>query len=185
MKRLFKNILVLAVMLGTCTSFANAKLEVLPTFNNVNKGNSISVTNAAGAVIFSGSINFDGNIRNLYDFSQLKDGLYKIEIDKDFEIEVSTVEVKNNSVNFIVHKSETIFKPVFRVQNSRVIISKLALAEPEMQIELYFENELIYSETVKGSAVLNRVLRLNENIKGNYTAIVKSDGRVFIKNFYL
>ncbi|WP_178991149.1 hypothetical protein [Winogradskyella schleiferi] len=185
MKRLFKNILILAVMLGTYTSFANAKLEVLPTFKNVKKGNSISVTNAAGAIIFRGSINFDGNIKNLYDFSQLKDGIYRIEIDKDFEIEVSTVEVKNNSVNFIIHKSETVFKPVFRVEDSRVIISKLALTDPEMQIELYFENELIYSETVNGSEVINRVFRLDEDIKGDYTAIVKSDGRVFIKNFYL
>ena len=95
MKTLFKHILVLAVLLGTCKSYANATLEVLPTFNSVKKGNSISVTDAVGEVIFSGLINYDGNISRLYDFSQLKDGIYTIEVEKSFEIEVSIVEIKN------------------------------------------------------------------------------------------
>ena len=102
--------LVLAVMLGTCTSYANATLEVLPTFNSVKKGNSISVTDASGKIVFSGLINFNGNISHLYDFSQLKDGTYIIEVNKDFEIEISTVEVKNNTVSFINKRSEKIFK---------------------------------------------------------------------------
>ena len=185
MKTLFKNILVLAVMLGTCTSYANATLEVLPTFNNVKKGNSITVTDATGAVIFSGRINFDGNISRLYDFSQLKDGIYSIEVNKDYEIEISLVEVKSNIVTFIYQKSEKIFKPVFRINADTVIITKLALDDPEMEVELYFENDLIHSETVKGNEVLTRVYKLDKTIKGDYTAIVKTNGRVFVENFKL
>lgn len=183
MKTLFKNILVLAVMLGTCTSYANATLEVSPTFNNVKKGNSITVTNAAGAVIFSGRINFDGNISRLYDFSQLRDGLYSIEVNKDYLIEISTVKVKNNIVNFIDHKPVKVFKPVFRVIEDTIIISKLALDTPEMEVKLYYEDELIYSETAEGDEILNRVYKLDKTIKGEYSAIVKSNGRVYIENF--
>ena len=185
MKTLFKNILVLAVMLGTCTSYANATLEVLPTFNSVKKGNSISVTDANGKIVFSGLINFNGNISHLYDFSQLKDGTYIIEVNKDFEIEISTVEVKNNSVSYINKKSEKIFKPVFRIANNKLMISKMALNNPEMEVELYYDNELIHSETLKGGDILNRVYKLDNAIKGEYTAVVKSNGRVFTKNFKL
>jgi len=183
MKTLFKNILVLAVMLGTCTSYANATLEVLPTFNNVKKGNAITVTDASGDIVFRGLIKFDGNIRNLYDFSQLKDGLYIIEINKDFEIEISTIEVKNKIASFIKNESKKIFKPIIRIDEDKVIVTKLALNSPEMEVELYYGNELIYSETVEGSKVLNRLYKLNKTIKGDYSAIVKSDGRVYIKNF--
>ncbi|WP_458628114.1 hypothetical protein [Winogradskyella sp. PC D3.3] len=183
MKTLFKTILVLAVMLGTCTSYANATLEVIPTFNNVKKGNSISVTNASGKIVFSGLINFNGNISRLYDFSQLQDGIYIIEVNKDFEIDITTVEVKNNSVNFIKTKSEKIFKPVFRVEKNKLLISKLALDTSEMEIELYFNNELIHSETIKGSEILNRVYKLDHSINGDYTALVRSNDRVFIENF--
>ena len=63
------------------------------------------------------------------------------------------------------------------------MISKLALDASEMKIELYFSNELIHSETAKGSAILNRAYKLDHSITGEYTAIVRSNGRVFIKNF--
>ncbi|WP_178986299.1 hypothetical protein [Winogradskyella helgolandensis] len=183
MKNLFKNILVLAVMLGTCTGYANATLEGLPTFNSVKKGNSISVTDAVGEVVFSGLINYDGNISRLYDFSQLKDGIYTIEVEKAFEIEINIVEIKNHEVSFINNKSEKIFKPVFRAEKDKLIISKLALDNPEMKIELYYGNELIQSETVTGGEILNRVYRFDNSIKGEYTAVVKSNGRVFTETF--
>ncbi|MGJ8548545.1 hypothetical protein [Winogradskyella wichelsiae] len=183
MKTLFKNILVLAVMLGTCTSYATTTLEVIPTFNSVKKGNSITVTDAAGSVVFSGLINFDGNISSLYDFSQLNDGVYIIEVDKDFEIEINTVEIKNNNVSFIDQRSEKFFKPVFRVEQDRIIISKLALNSAEMKVDLYFENELIHTETIKGGEIINRVYKLDKKIKGEYTAVVSSNNREYIENF--
>ncbi|MBU2926873.1 hypothetical protein [Winogradskyella psychrotolerans] len=182
MKTFFKNILVLAVMLGTCTGYANASLEV-PTFNSVKKGNSISVTDAVGEVVFSGLINYDGNISHLYDFSQLKDGIYTIEVEKAFEIEVNIVEVKNHNVNFLNKKSEKIFKPVFRTENNRLMISKIALNNSKMEIELYYDNELIHSEMANGSDILNRVYKFDNTVKGEYTAVVKSNGRVFTETF--
>tara|TARA_R110002049_G_scaffold112646_5_gene262270 strand:- start:19 stop:576 length:558 start_codon:yes stop_codon:yes gene_type:complete len=185
MKTLFKNILVLAVMLGTYTGYANEKLEVLPTFNNVKKGNSITVTDAKGVIIFSGRINYEGNLSRLYDFTQLKDGIYQVEVNKDYQIEISIVAVKGHTVSFINSESKKVFKPVFRVEGNTVIISKIAIDSPEMEIELYYDNELIYSETAKGSQILNRVYKLDNSIKGEYSAVVKSNGRVYIKNFIL
>ena len=185
MKKIFKNILVLAVMFGTFTSHANATLEVSPTFNNVKKGNSITVIDSEGTIVFSGLVNYDGNISRLYDFSQLRDGIYNIEVNKDFQIEISTVEVKNNEVIFITKNNTKVFKPVFRVENDKVIISKIALDSKVMEVELYYDNELIHSETVKGSEILNRIYRLDNSVKGDYTAIIKSNDRVYIKNFKL
>jgi hypothetical protein len=183
MKTLFKSILVLAVMLGTCTSYANEALKVKSTFNNVEKGDGISVTDSKGEVLYNGLVNSAGNVQNLYDFSQLKDGIYKIEVNKDFEINTNLVQVKNKVVTFIESSNSTIFKPVFRNQDSKVIISKLAIDTKEMIVELYFGNDLIYTETVKGEAVLNRVYKLDETLTGDYTAIIKANGRVFVENF--
>ncbi|MBF8148923.1 hypothetical protein ITJ86_03385 [Winogradskyella sp. F6397] len=186
MKTLFKHILVLAVLLGTCTSYANATLEVLPTFNSVKKGNSISVTDAVGEVIFSGLINYDGNISRLYDFSQLKDGIYTIEVEKSFEIEVSIVEIKNHNVNFLNQRSEKIYKPVFRLEKDRLIITKLALNNPSMGVEIYYGDELIHTESINESGdILNRIYKLDHSIKGDYTAVVTSNDRVFVQNFSL
>ncbi|WP_179353460.1 hypothetical protein [Winogradskyella vidalii] len=186
MKALFKNILVLAVVLGgTFTSYADTTLETNTNFNEVSKGDYISVADASGEIIYSGLINFDGNIKNLYDFSQLKDGTYTVEVNKDFEIEINSLEVKKNVVTYTNSRSKTIYKPVFRAKDSRIIISKLGLDINEMTVELYFKNELIHSETVKGQDVLNRVYKLDPSVRGNYTAIIRSNGRVFVENFKL
>lgn len=183
MKTVFKSILVLVVVLGTYTSYANETLEVAPTFSEVSKGDYISVSNSSGEVVYSGRVNYDGNIKNLYDFSQLEDDIYTIEVNKDFKIDINAVQVKNNRVTFLENTNKTIFKPVFRSENSRVIISKLALDNQEMTVYLYFENELIHTETVKGNDILNRVYKLDETLHGDYRAVIKSNDRVFIENF--
>ena len=52
-----------------------------------------------------------------------------------------------------------------------------------MDVELYFEDELIHSENVEGKDVLNRVYKLDTTVKDEYTAVIKSNGRVYTKNF--
>ena len=183
MKNLLRRILVVAVMLGTYTGYANEKMEVKSISNNVTKGNYISVTDASGEVIYSGRINHSGNLTSLFDFTQLKNGIYTIEVNKDFVIEVKSIQVKDNIVTFLNTSDEKIFKPVFRAEDSKVLISKLALGSNEMTVELYYENELIHAETVKGKDVLNRVYKLDNTLRGDYRAIIRSNERVFIENF--
>lgn len=183
MKKLFKKILVLAVVFGTYTSYANEVSEVTTTFNYVTKGSQISVTDASGEVIYRGEISNNGNLTTLFDFTQLKNGKYTVEVSKDFEIEVNTIEVKNNVVSYINADRKTIFKPVVRNKDAQVLISKLAFDTNTMNVELYFEGELIHSEIVQGSKVLNRVYKLDKTLRGRYTAVIKSDNRVFIENF--
>ena len=183
MKRIVRNILVVAVMLGTYTGYADTKTSILPTSYNVKNGNYISVSDASGKVIFSGQVNYNGNITEFFDFTQLKDGFYTVEVTKAFEIEINSVEVKNNNVTFIDNAKEKIFKPVVRAEDSKVIISKLALDAKEMQVELYFEDELFYSETLRGGQILNRVYQLDDRLSGNYTAIITSNDRVYVEHF--
>jgi hypothetical protein len=170
-------------MFGTSTSYANEVLEVAPTYNYVKKGSQISIIDVYGEVIYSGEIKHNGNLTTLFDFSQLENGEYTVEVTRDFEIEINTIKVKDRSVSYITANKKTVFKPVVRNRNGQVLISKLALTSDTMEIELYFEGDLINSETIKGGNVLNRVYKLDETIKGDYTAIIKSNDRVFIENF--
>lgn len=184
MKTLIKGILVVAVMFGTSTAYANEVLKVLPTYKMINEGDSISVTDASGKVIYKGLINHSGNLVRLFDFTQLNNGVYTVEITKDFEIEILNLEVKNQEVSLMVNSHEKIFKPVFRTKNNQLIISKIALDTKEMKVEIYFEDELIYTENVKSQEdTLNRIYRLDESNRGNYTAIIKTNNRVYAKNF--
>ena len=183
MKTLLKKILVLAVMFGTYTSYANNAIEVATTFNYVKKGSQISVSDASGEVIYSGKANYNGNITRLFDFTKLEDGKYIVEITKGFEIEINTIEVKNHLVAFLDTDRKIIHKPLVRNEGNIIFISKLSLNSDKMEVELYFEGELIHSETVTGEQILDRVYQLNETHKGKFTAIIKSNDRVFVENF--
>lgn len=184
MKTLIKSILVVAVMLGTCTGYASETLDILPTFKYINEGDSITVTDTSGKVIYSGRINYDGNLIRLFDFSKLKDGIYTVEISKDFEIEILSLRVDNTKVTLITDSQEKIYKPVFRTESGKLIVTKLALDTKEMDVELYFEDELIYTETVKGQeSILSRIYGLDKSNPGHYTAIIKSNNRVYVENF--
>jgi len=183
MKSILKYILGLAVMLGSFTSYANESTEVVPTSNYLKKGNLISVFNTYGEVLYSGTVNFNGNLTSLFNFTQLENGKYTVEITRDYEIEINTIEVKNNIVSYLNIDRKVVFKPVVRIEDSKVLISKLDFDTNEMDIELYYEGKLILSDTVEGSKVLNRVYQLDKTLKGNYTAEIKSNDRVFVENF--
>ncbi|WP_411893878.1 hypothetical protein [Winogradskyella sp. A2] len=183
MKNLVKGILVVAVMFGTGTIYASEKADNSPTYHYVNEGSKISVYNESGNLIYSGLVKYNGNLTRLYDFTQLDNGNYTVEINKAFEIEINSILVNNRAVTFVANSKEKIFKPVFRNEDSRIIISKLGIDTNEMRVNLYFEDNLIYSDTVKGDQVLNRVYKLDETLPGEYTAVVKANNRVFTENF--
>ena len=174
---------MLAVMIGSFTSYATETLEAAPTSNYVKKGNLISVSDSFGEVIYSGTVNYSGALTSLFNFTQLKDGKYTVEVDRDYEIEINTIEVKNHLVSYLASSRKVIFKPLVRNENAKLLISKLDLESDNMNVELYYEGELILSETVKGSKVLNRVYRLDKTLKGSYTAKITSNDRVFVENF--
>lgn len=183
MKNLLKKFLVVAVVLGTYTGYANTTLETESPVTIVRKGNLISVSDAFGEIIYSGEINYNGNLMSLFNFTQLKDGEYTIEIDKDFEIEVKTITVKKGVVSSLTESNTKIFKPVFRTKDSKLIISKLGFKANEMTVKLYYGNTLIHTEKVKGEGILDRVYQLDKAVKGEYSAVITTNNRVFVENF--
>lgn len=174
MKTLKKTLVLATLILGMLMSFANEK---------INKGDKILVSNETGEIIYTGQLNHTVDIKHLFDFSQLNDGKYTIEVNKDFEIEINTIEVKNHKVKFL-EDSRKVFKPVFKFENAKVSISKITFDNKNIAVELYFENELIHSEKVKNkNAVAKRTYKLDETKEGSYKAIVRADNREFIQYF--
>ena len=184
MKKIVRNILAVAVMLGTYTSYGNQEVNALPISYNVNKNQIIKVTDAKGKVIFNAQMkDYNGDISKSFNFEQLKDGVYMVEITRAFEIEVKAIEVKDHNVTFIDSAKERIFKPVVRTEQSKVLISKLDLDAKEMTVELYFEDELIHTELIEGETILNRVYQLDRSQPGDYTAIIRANDRVYVEHF--
>ncbi|WP_179344717.1 T9SS type A sorting domain-containing protein [Winogradskyella ursingii] len=183
MKTITKNILVIALVLGTLSSYANVNVNH-PSKNKItNKGDMVYIYDSEGVLVFSDKMERNGDLRSMFDFSNLKNGVYTIEINKDFEISMHTFKIENHNIRFIEEAKKTIHKPVIRTEKSRVLISKLALDNNEMKVELYFGNQLIYSETLSDKSIINRVYKLDKTEIGDYTAVIKSNGRIYVENF--
>ena len=186
MKTMIKKLLIVAVMFGTLSSYTNNVLVDYKITNNDMNNISVVIKDASGTVVQLSTVNFKGDAKALLDYSQLESGLYTLEIDTKFQIEITTFKVTEHGVEFLDTEAQTIHKPVFKKENAKILISKVSLDSNEMKVELYYENELIHSEIVSSeNPVLKRAYRLDRTEKGDYAAVMTSNGRVYTENFKL
>ncbi|MDN3621038.1 hypothetical protein QWY81_16345 [Polaribacter undariae] len=192
MKTIIKTILVVTLMFGTLISYANDNKEstnavavkrVKVEYKAVKKGNALTIKNEYGITIYKQVLQSSGNYTKTFDLTNLEDGLYTTELEKDFEIIVKKLEVKNGFVTFYKDENEIIFKPVIRTEGNLVMISKIEFEEKPLNVTLYYQNNIILSDEVSGEKVLNRVYKLSEFEKGTYKVVVNTNDRTYVKDF--
>ena len=192
MKTNKKLVLVVVFMFGTLFNYANNDKDfnrivnakkVRVAFKNVKKGNQLTIKDQEGTQLHSQIVSKEGNLNTLFDLSSLKDGKYTVELNKDYEIIVKTLEVKNSKVIFNKNSRKVIFKPVIRNKENVLMISKIAFDKKPMKIALFYNDETIYSETVKCDSILNRVYKLDKKEKGDYKVIVYNNNRSYMYDF--
>lgn len=190
MKAIARRILVIALVLGTLSSYA-AKLvetnnkEERIVLNNVKKGQQLFIKNGRGEVLYEELITKNGSFSKKFDFSSLENGYYTLELDKDFHIQVTPFTIVLDKVIFYEKAATTIFKPVIRNTENKVMISKFSFEETSIKVTIYYKNEVIVKETVKGIDTLKRVYSLEKNKRGAYTVVINSNNRTYINEFTL
>jgi hypothetical protein len=191
MKTIIKKYLVAVLMFGTFINYATEKnisttidgKKVKVEFTAVRKGQVLSIKNANNIVMYSDVIEMAGNYARTFDLTNLENGKYTAELEKDFETIIKPFLVANGLVTFTPEENKTIFKPVIRIQDNLLLISKISLEDQPVKITLYYKDAVIYTETSKDTKVLNRALRLLKNKKGTYTVAINADNNNYRKNF--
>ncbi len=187
-----KTILVVALMFGTLIGYANentkstnavAVKRVKVEYKAVKIGHALTIKNEYGITIYKQVIQSSGTYSKTFDLTNLEDGIYTTELEKDFEIDVKKLEVKDGFVTFLKKENKKIFKPVIRTEGDLVLISKIDFNKQPLKIVLYYDNQVILSEKIEGEEVLNRVYKLSKSEKGAYKVLVYTDNRMYVKNF--
>ena len=191
-KKMKKQIITIALLISSLIGYSNTEIKnylvdiskkVTVEFKNVKKGHLLSIKDNQGVKIYSEEISENGHLSKILDVTSLEKGTYYVELDKDFEIAIKLFQIKENQVIFNENEEKTIFKPVARNEENVLLISKIAFDNEPMQVVLYYNDEMIFSETIKSEAILNRVYRLEKEKKGNYTVLFYNNGRSFEKRF--
>ncbi len=191
MKTIKRKLLVVVLMLGTFVNYANntelsnvlnaEKVKVV--FKGAKKGHQLKIKDDNGIILHLEDVSKRGNFTKFFDFSNLKNGNYTLELEKDFEVIIKSISVDGKKVLFDGEIKEKIFKPVIRTEKNRLMISQIAFDKKPLEVKIYYKNEIIYSETVKGDTIINRIYRLDEEITGDYKVVLRNNGRNYIKEF--
>tara|TARA_R110001592_G_scaffold78428_2_gene235262 strand:- start:3191 stop:3775 length:585 start_codon:yes stop_codon:yes gene_type:complete len=192
MKTIKRRVLVVVFMLGTLFNYANNEKEFNKTvdakkvkvvFKDVKKGQLLSVKDKNGFQLHSETVSSQGELTKFFDLSSLNNGVYTIELNKEFEVIIKSLLVNDNNVSFIKGSEKIIFKPVIRNIENLVLVSKMNFDKKPVKIALFYNDEIIYSETLKGELMLKRVYRLDKELKGDYKVIVYCDDESYSNEF--
>jgi hypothetical protein len=191
MKTTFKKYLVAVTLLLSLVSYATDKnisttidgKKVKVEFTAVRKGQILSIKNENNTVMYTNIIEMAGNYARTFDLTGLKNGMYTAELEKDFETIIKPFLVENGLVTFTPEENKTIFKPVIRIEDNLLLISKISLENQPVKITVYYKDAVIYTENAKRTKILNRALRLLKNKKVNYTVIIKANNKNYSKSF--
>jgi hypothetical protein len=192
MKTAIKKYILGTLLFATFISYATEKniskenrdgKKVKVEFKAVKKGQVLSIKDANGGIIYNDIIATAGNYSKTFDLTALKNGRYTTELAKNFEIIIKPFFVENGLVTFLTKNTKTIFKPVIRITENLVFISKMSFDNTPIKVTLYYQGDVIYSETVKEEKELERVFRLLKTKKGNYRVALNSKNRGYSKRF--
>lgn len=192
MKTSIRKSVLVALMLGTFSSYAtgttlkeNHDNDEKVAAINVKKGERLSIKNSKGKVVFQKQMENNTNFSKEFDFTSLKNGYYTLERNKDFLIEITPFTIVSGDITFHEKAEKTIFKPVVRTKNYSILLSKIDFDNTPLQVIIYFENEVILKDVVKGEQLLSRVYTLRKDIKGDYKVVMKANDRTYTNEFSL
>lgn len=187
-----KKVILTVAMMATVMGYANEIIinkigkdlkRTALTIVDVKEGNLLSIKDNYGTTIYKEVINQAGVYTKGFDLTDLPDGNYFFELEKDMEVKTIPFTVKSNEVTFNKEKETTIFKPFVREENGLVYITQLAANFEPLKIKVYgFDNgstDMLHSETIKGVQNIERVYKLESSSK--YKIVFYTNNREFTK----
>jgi len=190
MKKIIKTGLNIAIMLAVMFSYANEndlllnknKKKTVITLKNVKKGSTLTLKDATGMTLYEESISNDGKYDKVFNFNALPEGNYQIEVDEYTMIKVIPVTVKADGINIHSDKSSFINKPLFKISNNEVLLTKLGANGKSMEIKLFYNGiDLIYEETTSTGNAVAKKFDFSKAEKGSYHFQLNTAGRSFTK----
>jgi len=167
--------------------FSNLRVDLLPmssesavlkisTYGNSNFR--ITVVDKKDRIVFSNE-NAEpmDNYTVKYDYSNLKDGSYKIAVvNGDLTTERSFRKV-DGSIK--VGKEKMMLKPYFGYENGIVKCTYLNFSEEFVTLNLLKKNQLLYTKDLGKNFSVSEALSLSQLDKGSYTAVLSAGGKEY------
>lgn len=191
MKKRMNKIVCMVLMTVTMLSYANRtysldihKEGTIITFDNVKKGHQLVIKDTNLLVVYKESIKKDGDYVRGFDLTALPDGDYYVELNKDLQIVINPFTVASGKVTFDKEKETVIYKPSVRLEDNYLFVSRLSLDVKPLAMKIYYskvynDRELVFSEEIEDTKIVNRIFELSKEKRGKYTVVFETQGRTF------
>jgi hypothetical protein len=199
MKKVINKSIIMVAMCTALLSNANEGSSFIPkkeiaktivTINDVKEGQKLLIKDLNGFILYKELIKESGLYSKAFDLTELPDGDYIFELEKDLEIKTIPFNVIFNKVTFLKEKETSIYKPYVIMKKNYIYVNKLALNGEPLEIKIYYDgdnnsHELIYSETIKDIKTIGKAYKLMNHATGDYKVVLTSNNRTYYENFTL
>jgi len=150
-------------------------------FENVHSGERLLIENMKSELIYKEEVDINGLYRKRFDLSLMKDGTYKLILERKDKFEIQMFEIKAGSM--ISETEKTIFyKPNAQLIKDHLYVSQYVTTESKLSIAIHYKGELIHDGEVSGTNTIGRIFKLDKLKKGTYTIVLKSHGKTFYES---
>ncbi|MFB9051895.1 hypothetical protein ACFFVB_02275 [Formosa undariae] len=198
-----KNILTITIcFLALTSSFASTyndnsfskkddktKIEITLSLNNVKAGQKLSIKDKDGVILFNTVLVKSGDFNNKFDITELPNGTYHFEHEKEIYTTHIPFTVKSGEATFDTKNEIKMYKPFVSLKDNHIYFSKLELDKENVQFNIYYlgantdEYALLHSENISDTMKIERAYRLSENKKGDYKIIINANGQSYVEHF--
>ena len=193
MKKLTKKGLIACALSVSLLGFANDLKQPIKekepkvtnlNFAKVSKGSMLLIKDFNGLVLYKEAIQESGEYSKGFDLTSLPNGEYYFELDTELEIVVIPFDVNSSEVNFRKEEKATIFKPMVRVKDDKVFVSRTSFESAPMEFKIYYalNSDVVLSEKFENEPFIERVYDFSGSKKGEYLFVFRSNGRKYVKS---
>lgn len=153
-------------------------------FAKVRQGSMLFIKDQRGLTLYKEAIQSTGEYSKGFDLTSLPNGEYYFELDTDLKIVIIPFDVKSSEVNFKKEEESTILKPIVRVMDDKVLVSRTSFEAAPMEFKIYFadNSDVVLSERFEGETLIEKVYDFSESKKGEYLFVFWSNGRKYVKS---
>ncbi|MBQ0735443.1 PPC domain-containing protein [Aquimarina celericrescens] len=165
----------------------SVKIENSSTINvslsNISNGQKLYLKNYSGKILFDITLDAMPTYRKYFNLNTVKDGIYFVETETEFDIKVTPV-VKNSKGISLINKSViTVFKPKALVEGNIVRVMLTRSEKSPLHVSIYDqEGVMLFSENVKeDKLIFERAYNFSDVPSGKYIIYFDLKDRKFTK----
>jgi outer membrane lipoprotein-sorting protein len=192
MKNLARKSLVAIGLMMSLSTFANDTAVTLKEkennvtnmrFENVKKGSTLSIIDEHGLVLYNEAIEQNGLYVKGFDLTTLPNGDYSFELNSELKIVVIPFNVNSSEVVFDKESKESIYKPVLRIKDNIVFVSRTTIEQTPLSYKIYYADnyDLVDAENFDELEEVKKAYDFSNSEKGNYIFVFESKGRKYSK----